>query len=332
MKKIILFASALAGLFLAASCQQENLGPEQMGNKVTFTVATPGQFDTKAIADGMNVDEVLYELYKTETGHANSLADGTPLAKGSVPMSGKYATVSFDLLQDQNYTVIFWAQVAGKNHYNTDDLRMVSVEDPATLTANLEERAAFYKVEAFSTPMTQTKEVTLVRPFSQINLGTTQESLAPVQPNQTQGYEIDVQKSYLHVSGLSTTFNTVKGYAEDGAEYKTEYTFALNDTPYKQDNTETLLVNAVEYHYVGMNYVFVPSDDRKLVTLDYQIVTDKGTMTNDIINVPVKQNYRTNIIGNLLTDQATFEIVVDENFLDSEDKYEGGKYGVIDGK
>ena len=56
MKKLMLFASALAGLFLAASCQQENLEPVR-SNTVTITVEAPGAINTKAIADGTNIND-----------------------------------------------------------------------------------------------------------------------------------------------------------------------------------------------------------------------------------------------------------------------------------
>jgi len=324
MKKILLFATALAALFLSASCQRENLEPVAAG--ATFTVKVPGEADTRAFSDGTNIDAVLYEIYKADdpsagTQHPNSVNGGTPLAEGVVPMSNKEATVTFDLLQDQKYTVIFWAQVKenedGTNsHYNTTDLRTVSLKPAATaLKANLETRAAFYQVYTFDAPVTAVQEVTLVRPFAQLNLGTTEESRTPVQEGQIgAGYTIDVKESYVKVDGLSSTFNTLTGKAEEGSEYIVDYTFALNATPYKQDNNETLEVNGVNYHYVGMNYFFVPANE-KLVTVSYEIVTDKGTMTNsDIANVPVKANYRTNIIGNLLTTEADFEIVVDEDF------------------
>ena len=57
MKKILLFASALAGLFLAGSCQKENFEVAGDGT-VTITVEAPGAMNTKAIADGTNVNEV----------------------------------------------------------------------------------------------------------------------------------------------------------------------------------------------------------------------------------------------------------------------------------
>jgi hypothetical protein len=40
-----------------------------------------------------------------------------------------------------------------------------------------------------------------------------------------------------------------------------------------------------------------------------------------VINVPIKKNRRTNLIGNLLTKETTFEIVVDSTFVaPSEDR------------
>ena len=86
MKKLFTYlAVAMLGI-AAASCQKEMVVEEGQGN-VTFTIQTP-EVATKAIADGMNVDIVHYEIYKNENGHKNSLS-GTRLIKGSVPMSAK---------------------------------------------------------------------------------------------------------------------------------------------------------------------------------------------------------------------------------------------------
>ena len=65
MKKFLFFASALAGLFLAASCQQESLEPVG-GNTVTYTVQVPDALATKALGDDVtNVNVVHYEVYRT---------------------------------------------------------------------------------------------------------------------------------------------------------------------------------------------------------------------------------------------------------------------------
>ena len=316
MKKILLFASALAGLF-AASCQRENLEP--VGPQtVSFTVEAPGALATKGtinagatIADGTNVNEVHYAVYKTNSGEDYSIDDSGaidgPLAQGVVPMSNKKATINFDLLQDQNYTVLFWAQVKDADHYNLGDLRTIEVA--TSVAGNDETRAAFYARYDFETYNHKDHKVTLRRPFAQLNLLTTAESLTPVQTGQTTGYTIDVKTSEVVVTGLATTFNTLTGLAPAGDQ---TFVFQTAETPEEQGQ-ETLVVNGKAYHYVSMNYFFVPEDE-KLVDIKYTVNTDKGTIKNEIVAVPVKENYRTNVIGNLLTKESTFEIVVDSNF------------------
>ena len=329
MKKILLFASALAGLFLAGSCQKEKFEVAADGT-VTITVEAPGAINTKAIADGTNVNEVHYAVYKTNSGEDYSIDDSGaidgPLAQGVVEMNNKRASVEFDLLQDQNYTVIFWAQVAGAGHYTLGDLRTITI-DEAVVDGNDETRAAFFARFDFSTYEHEDHVVTLRRPFAQLNLLTTPESLAPVQQGQTDGYTIDVKTSEVKVIGLGTSFNTLDGVAP-AADATILYEMAA--TPEEQGQT-TLTVNGKEYHYVSMNYLFVPEEE-KLVDIEYTVATDKGNIAHEIVAVPVKENYRTNVIGNLLTKETTFEIIVDANFEDSEDVYEGGKFGVVDGQ
>ena len=328
MKKILLFA--IAGLFLAASCQQETVDPMQIDQAVTITVEAPGALFTKAeIADGTNVNEVHYAVYKTNSGEDYAIDDSGaidgPLAQGVVEMSNKRASIDFDLLQDQEYTVIFWAQVAGAGHYTLGDLRTITVA--SEVLGNDETRAAFYALYEFNTEEHKDHTVTLRRPFAQLNLLTTPESLNPVQEGQTTGYAIDVKQSEVTVVGLSKTFSTVEGMAPAAEE---TFKFTMNATPEEQGQ-ETLTVNGKAYHYVSMNYFFVPEEE-KLVDIDYTVKTDKGSIQHEIVAVPVKENYRTNVIGNLFTKETTFEIIVDANFEDSDDVYEGGKFGVVDGQ
>ena len=337
MKKILLFASALAGLFLAASCQQENLEPEQMAGTVKFTVEAPGAMATKTIADGMNVDEVHYEVYKNVEGvdHALLDPDSEPMAKGVVAMENKKANITLDLLQDQEYTVIFWAQVKDADHYDTSDLRCVAFE--GEVDANDESRAAFFKRFDFDTyEHKDYPNIMLRRPFAQLNLLTTMESLKPVSTGQTSGYEIDAKESEIIVTGLATSFNTVDGV---GIAYDQPLTFAMAATPEEQGQA-TLTVNGKDYHYVSMNYMFVPvdaEDGSATVELKYEIVTDKGSIKHEIVNVPIRENYRTNVIGNLFTKESKFEIIVDaefdgQNLVDVWDGREVSEPAIVEGK
>ena len=356
MKKILLFASALAGLFLAGSCQRENLEPEQMAGAVKFTVEAPGAIATKTIADGQNVDVVHYAVYKTKSDetHAIEVSSERPLAQGFVPMSGKKANINFDLLQDQYYTIIFWAQVSqydnGQNdYYDLGDLRAISMKKDAqnNIAGNEEGRAAFFAWYSFDTKEHKDHEVTLKRPFAQLNLLTTLESLKPVSTGQTSGYEIAIEKSTVTVQGLTSTFYPYVQPVLPGTQGKAEetnetFTFTLEDTPAVQeigegDNKDLLHVNGKAYHYVSMNYFFVPLD-AYTVDISYILDTDKGNVEHAITAVPVKKNYRTNVIGNLLTKESKFEIIVDEKFagdvapVDVWDGREVSEPAIVDGK
>ena len=332
MKKIMLFASALAGLFLAASCQRENLEPQQMAGAVKFTVEAPGAIATKTIADGQNVDVVHYAVYKTNSNetHAIEVPTERPLAQGFVEMSGKKANINFNLLQDQKYTVIFWAQVSqddnGQNdYYELGDLRAISMKKDAenNIIGNEEARAAFFAWYSFETYEHKDHVVTLKRPFAQLNLLTTLESLTPKQTGETTGYTIDIEKSTVTVEGLTSTFYPYAQPVLEGTQGKAEetnetFTFTLEDTPAVQgigegEDGDLLNVNGKAYHYVSMNYFFVPVDEYN-VNLTYGIKTDKGSIENSVVSVPVKKNFRTNVIGNLLTKESKFEIIVDERF------------------
>ena len=299
MKKILLYTAALAGLLAAASCQKEEIGAVSAGNgNVTFAIQTPGDPVTRTIGDGENVNIVHYEIYKAETGHTNSLADGTPLVEGTVPMSGKEATLTLNLLEDQDYVALFWAQVDQKDYYDVTDLRKVEVKYDG-VNSNDEARAAFYQRLPFNTTEKVSTTVTLVRPFAQLNIGHTLNGV-------DLGYTVDIEASKVTVTSPAKFFNVNTANAHTSAG---EVTFALAANP-----DEDLNVNGEIYEYAAMNYFLVEGNSGS-VDVVFDIETDKGTVADKVVaQVPVKMNYRTNLLGNLLTKETKIEIVVDERF------------------
>ena len=306
MKKLFFYLSVAMIGVAAASCQKEVAVENPGDGNVTITIQTPG-VETKAIADGLNVDIVYYEIYKNEEGHKNSLT-GKPLVEGTVEMSGKEASLSLNLLQGQEYVGLFWAQVNGKNYYNVSDLRNVTVnypnEDNNKTLANDEERAAFCNYKTFATGQNVT--VVLERPFAQINLGTSFQSLDI-------DYEIALEESSMTVTGVANAFNVAAMTAKTETENIVNVEFGMNTVPYAFKEQETLSANDDTWAYAGMNYVLVPGD-ASTVNVTYSIKTDVGTLSRTVSAVPVKKNFRTNLLGNLLTEETKIEIVVDERF------------------
>ena len=313
----MLFASALAGLFLAASCQQENLEPVGKGNTVTYTVEAPGALQTKAIADGMNVNELVYEVWITSANGTTNLNGAQKLYQATAEMfheDGKNkATITLDLVKDQHYTVLFWAQVAEADAYNTTELTAVSyAKDLDAYLANDESLAAFYAVDFVNDGVATNPTVLLKRPFAQVNLCTLNSKAAA----QVAGdYNIALVKSKMTLESVPTTFNVATSDVDD--EQTVE--FVYNAVPGGEDKTIT--VNGENYYYAGMNYVFAGSN----VTLTYDIQTslngstNYATVNNTISEVPVKENHRTNIVGNLLTSKTDYEIIVDADFAGHEE-------------
>ena len=67
-----------------------------------------------------------------------------------------------------------------------------------------------------------------------------------------------------------------------------------------------------------MNYVFVP-EEKTNIKVKYDIeTTSHGTVSNEISNVPVARNYRTNIVGNLLTNDISYDVTLENTWSTTE--------------
>ena len=315
MKKIMLFASALAGLFFAASCQQENLEPVMSGNTVTYTIKVPETVATKALGDNIDaVTELHYEVYRT-AGERVTYFTGEDhlLYHETATLRNGEATINLELINDQNFTILFWAQVPENGIYDPTDLTKVSVMQEAT--ANQEKYAAFSNVDhiVWGDDNLVGREVELKRAISQLNIATTPASLTGV--NDRFNNAITLKTSNVTVTGLSTSFDVAN--QEAGEISNAAFVFADYAVPTNPEtlNPETLEVNDDEYVYVAMNYVGFAKKAGSTVKVAYEFTTSEGTIDNVIDNVPVKANYRTNIIGNLVTVNSDYTITLDQNWV-----------------
>ena len=305
MKKLVYWAMSLAAVFTAVSCQKE-INYLDGNTNVKFEV-NAGEIATKAIADGTNIDVLYWELYGADPKTASS-----PLGEGIVRDSdgNKTFTVELKLVADQNYNIVFWAQVDGQNHYVVDDLRNVQINTYADEKANDETRAAFFAVYPFHTENGSSinETITLYRPFSQLNFGATTYETSL---NLVNNGRVKVESTAVTVTNIASSFNTLTGEGEGEAAV----TFAAAATPNLDADQGNKLLSVADdtYYWLGMNYLIVTGNADN-VKVDMTFNTNMGVVEHSVENVPVKENYRTNIIGNLLTTDAKFEVIVDEEF------------------
>ena len=297
MKKYFLSLVAIAAAMLFATSCQESLVEPQVDGTTTFTIEVPGQMGTKATTDVIN--RLYVEVYS---------ADGSTLVHrpNFYTMADGKATVTLNLVANQEYDIIFWAQ--NGEAYNTESLKSIKMN---ALHHNSENGAAFYAVLDNYNPINGKQEVKLTRPFAQLNLWTTNEV------DYGSG-EVTIVKSTIKVENAASEFNRVNDQNFGKGIASTTYTYVSDVLP---QGTKTINngTEDIVYQYVSMDYLAVP-DNQALVNITATIVVEdpngvRSEIVREIRDVPVQLNFKTNIIGNLITSANEFEVSLNENWL-----------------
>lgn len=301
MYKNLLKSITFAALALVAgACAKEQVAQEGQTGMVTFEISTP-EIATKAIGDGMTATKLYYQVFDAD----GKVIEGLGVQNKEL-VSGK-TTVSFQLIKDQTYNFVFWAQTAETGYYTVTDLR--------TITANYEGKKsndenfdAFFAVEKALTingPITKT--VTLKRPFAQINIATTDVLKAG---GTTSKVKFDGAMSAVKVKGVPTVFSPLT----DGFSKSADVEFASAAIP---GGDFTITGSTDTYKHMAVNYVFAPVDGT-VYDVEASLKVEGKDVVVKVPSAPAKRNYRTNIYGNLLTATADFNVVIDPGFAGEE--------------
>ena len=321
MKKTLFLAvAAVTALFSACSSDELATNGAADGNmvNVSFNANFDQVIKTRGVSgesDGTAATKLYVAVYNQDNQLIKAISNiGVEGSQPTVTVSGKSATVNFQLVKGQTYNFVFWAQ----NPNATDG---AVVFDPATgkvnvdyseIKANDESLDAFTAhVNDFTVTGAMSQNVTLYRPWAQVNYGATQADW-----DAAVAAEINVAKSKVTVNNVYTTLNALTGEVEGDAT-TADIELAANTIPAKAATPRTLTVSDTDYKYIGLNYLLVGNEgEQSLIKADLEIQKADGTVINTLAfsNVPVQRNYRTNIVGNLLTSQTQFCITLDENY------------------
>lgn len=299
MKKFFLYVSAVSAMMLAGACQKEVAKPASEGEvPVTFSLELPTAVETKAMSKAELTNIVYYEIWNADWSRMLYPVDKSALASEEV--KDCKATVELTLVSDQTYNFIFWAQNDSHDAYDVNELQGVKV-DYSKIEGNQDRYDAFYAVKTIKVEGPVSETVKLYRPFAQLNFGADimDTSFGPVV----------VTDTHVTVSGLATTFNTLKGLGE--AESKSAVTF----TAKRLATDELLETNGRKYTWVTMDYMLMMGD-QDLVEVDAKLGVENmlDYVSHSLTNVPLKKNFRTNIVGNLFTTDAKLNIIVEPGF------------------
>ena len=317
--------------------------------EVTFSVNLEDKSQTKAISDGLSADRLEYAVYYAEQGtldgekndvnHSSKYQPGDYIEVLSTGKNAKIEKsgertwkVTLTLAKNVKYDIVFWADNSDSPYVFDEANAQIIVNDNYTGAANAENRDAFYGICKGYSVITSDERVELRRPFAQINFGAcdyipyvTDLGLVVTSTIDTDAhkaveavYEYDdpVNGRLLYPARpavakctVPNTLNVLDGSVSGDAVVN----FQLADIPFK--GGDEVLLNAktddgeIPYHWMGMNYILA-GPEATINNIHATFHYNGQDLVFDVPNVPYKRNYKTNIIGNLFTENAKFNVVV----------------------
>lgn len=302
MYKKLLYVGCAAAMLATTACSSEDIVPaSEQESLVTFSVQLPAELQarSRAYADGTNATKLCYAVYDATTHkELAALRDSTTFGPGLK------ATVKLRLANSRTYELVFWAQNPAAPYvvdYANQKVRI----NYNTVKANDNVYDAFYKFETVSVSGSINQPIYLTRPFAQVNIGATDAAAATAAGWTTQQTEVTISKVY-------NTLNFANGTAE-GA---TSVTYQMNNKPAAAESFPVVASPVIDYQ--AMVYALV-DNDQELVNVEFT-AKDGNTINRSYANVPVQRNYRTNIYGKILTEEANFTVVIEPAFTGENNK------------
>ncbi len=303
MTRFYSYITLLAAVVMLAACSSEDEMSLQ-GDEMTvqFTASLDGMLDSRAISDGSQVDVLTFAAFAPDGTEYQSMR------RTDVAVVDGRATVTARVVRGQCYRFVFWAQNSTCQAYSfSSDMTKLNVNYDG-MKANDETRDAFYAVdvENAATPVTGPfeREVTLRRPFAQVNFGTTAEDLAAA------NHEAPVTGSMIKIeSGVCSQMNLLTGEASAPVAVQ------LNAGPLP---AEKLAVDGEQYEYLSMNYLLANNEQSELTGITMTTVMNHNNVMAgakvEVPSLPVQRNYRTNVVGRLLTTDVEWTVKIDASF------------------
>lgn len=296
---------SIAVLFSVTSCSQEDITTSIAdGNEVLVTLTTTlASVDTRAVyGNGDNVDKLIYNVYDAQNGDLLTNLSGT--APATTP--GKF-TVQLKMLKGMKYNFVFWAQNKDCEAYTVNEDKTVKV-DYTKIAANDDTADAFFGYVPNFDPVTATSTTfKLYRPFAQLNAATTD-------------YDVLTDSGVTNLTSTVTlkTYNTFDISTGDVTDNVVDVVFKeATAIPYP-----TVDFHKPGYTYLSMNYVLAAKNQN--ITNTHFTFTGKKN-GNDVViagtsyaNIPLQQNFRTNILGALLTKTTDFTVEIVPAFDNTE--------------
>lgn len=309
-KKLFLGVVATTGMLFATSCSSDDLvKPAGEEGLVTFTVSAEGANGSRTISDGAKANKLVWSVYDKDGALLPALC-GEEVIEGNF-LEGHDVTLR--LAKGQTYTVAFWAQDSDCEAYeiNNNDLKTVKVNGKHFNDATDCGDAFCRTVTLTVASDMPARPIFLYRPFAQVNVGVSMnEWEAALAAGQT------VSQTAVTMKQVATKLNVVTGEVSEPVDFVCGATDILDDILFVDADGNG---ESEAYKWLSTCYVLpyaTPAGNSTTVSAEYTISGNGApiTLSAGLENMPIQRNYRTNIVGNLLTSDVKLTIAVDNSF------------------
>lgn len=277
-------------LFLA-SCNNDDMVMGEETVEVSFRAELPQVMGTRA-ASSLTVDKVYCAVFEQGVEVANLRASVNVVEGQEIKFTPR-------LIKGRTYRVVFWAAKEGA--YNVDDMTAIT-RNPGKPEADYD---AFTATTEITVMNTMTQAITLMRPLAQLNMGVTTEDWKGMTT-------LAMTPTGITLSlNAKDTFNALAGEAV-GEDKEITYNLNVSGEEFTcLDNT---------YKKIAMCYVMMDATqqaDKTNVDIRYTITDQKGAAIRSDVSIyaiPLQSNYKTNVVGGLLTGTVTYTISLDSEW------------------
>lgn len=304
-RKIYLWGIATIIALFFASCSQTE--PENLSNEaeVTFTLNIENAIATRAISDGTGANQITFAIFN-EDGSEIFTPKTSRTISGNQLLNG--VEIKATLVKGNTYKACFWAQNSNCTAYSISEDMKVTINYEGL--NNDETRDAFFAyTEPFTVDVNPRLRVILKRPFAQINVGSTKDDIDAITAS-----GVKVSKSEAIIEDIPSELNLFNGNTDKPVNVNYALAAMPKEKLYVDTDGDSI---KEEFTYLSMSYVLADtlSSTHKM---KFNFPDDNSTevieMATGLETVPAKRNWRTNILGNILSGDIQFRIKIDPQY------------------
>ena len=289
MKNLIYLLLALPLLF--TSCSNEDMVTSEESVQVSFCAEIPQAMGTRA-ASGLVVDQLVCAVFDENDNEIATLRKTIDIIDGQDPV------FSPRLIKGNRYQIAFWAMKEGC--YNVENMKNISRNDGY----NEADYDAFTYATEIEVLNSEQKAVTLARPFALLNAGISSEDWNAV----TNTFGLTPTKTVVTYTGKKY-FNALSGEPVGTAE-EINYTMPVGGTVTVEGKT----YNSIASCYILPDFLPVQATDVKSIYFTIKDLSGNDIRSVEIPSVTLQSNYKTNIVGSILTGTVSYRISIDNVF------------------